>query len=592
MNEAPRIGGDEADGLARLKSLLFRGESDRLKSLEANVEALDERVGSAPRLEASTAEVLVEALRRAEVARHRELALAIAPVVVASIRNEIQNSRETMVETLYPITGQMVVAAVANAIREALASINERLDRATSLDRLRLRTRALLSGRPAGELALADQARPRLLRALFLERASGALIAAWRADGETENRGELIGGLLAALSGFARDALGESGGDLRTLEFGGRDIYVHTSPAHLIACETSAPLRAEQKQTLDRDCLDWLALYANAGSADDRTFGAFVDEAVARARPAKKPRKTGLPLKIVGALLLLVIAAYVARGALRSWRDHQLRGALAQAIEQRPALGAYPLTLSIDHGAGRAQIAGLAPSKQDADWLAAALAETSSGYAISTNVALVATDQSLEAASAKATADVAAIQGGLAALSSKLAALERDGAKADELASARAEQSGLAASVDALTGGLAAERDQLGALQARADTPRARLAALIDGVAVFFDRDRPLDQPGLGDRLDAIARLMSETGLSLRAVGYTDNLGSASGNQAISAARAESLAGMLFSRGVARDRVAIVGRSDADPIAAAVPGSRERNRRAVFEMIYDGEPPP
>jgi len=275
MNEAPRIVGDEADGLGKLKSLLFKGEADRLNALEASVSALDTRVGTLPRLEAATAEVLVEALRRAEVARHRELAQAIAPVVVASIRNEIENSRETMVETLYPITGQMVVAAVANAIREALASINEKLDRLTSTEHLKLRLRAALTGRSVAELALAGETRPRLVRALFLERASGALLASWRSDGEPENRGELIGGLLAALSGFARDALGEDGGDLRTLEFGGHDIYVHASPTHLIAAETSAPLRAEQKQSLDQDCLAWLARYARNPQISDSTFGAF-----------------------------------------------------------------------------------------------------------------------------------------------------------------------------------------------------------------------------------------------------------------------------------------------------------------------------
>ena len=159
MAEAPRGNDQAADGLGQLKSLLFQGESRRLETVERAVDFLDHRVGDARGLEKATAEIIVEALRDAEVARHRELADAIAPVVVAAIRNEIRNSREMMVEALYPLTGQMVAAAVRNAIREAVEALNRQLDALTSVDRWKLRLRSKITGRPVGELALAQSGR-------------------------------------------------------------------------------------------------------------------------------------------------------------------------------------------------------------------------------------------------------------------------------------------------------------------------------------------------------------------------------------------------------------------------------------------------
>jgi hypothetical protein len=85
---------DAPDDLTRLKTLLFREEQTRLSVIEGGVSRLDNRVGNADRLVKTTSEIIVEALRRAEVERHRELSGAIAPVVAASIRNEIRNSRD------------------------------------------------------------------------------------------------------------------------------------------------------------------------------------------------------------------------------------------------------------------------------------------------------------------------------------------------------------------------------------------------------------------------------------------------------------------------------------------------------------------
>ena len=123
----------------RLKQLLLRPETDRLEAMESKVEALDRRLGAPDRLEAATSEILVEAFRRAEIARHRELAGAVAPVVVAAIRSEIKNSKDMMVEALYPITGRLVAAAVANAFRDLVADLNERIDRTLSTRHWRLR---------------------------------------------------------------------------------------------------------------------------------------------------------------------------------------------------------------------------------------------------------------------------------------------------------------------------------------------------------------------------------------------------------------------------------------------------------------------
>ena len=95
--------------------MLFQPEATRLTSLEAG-DSLQRYVGNADRLPGRDRRHPGGALERAEVNPAR-LATTIAPVVVSAIRNEIKNSREQMIEALYPIVGRLVSAAVANAFR-------------------------------------------------------------------------------------------------------------------------------------------------------------------------------------------------------------------------------------------------------------------------------------------------------------------------------------------------------------------------------------------------------------------------------------------------------------------------------------------
>jgi outer membrane protein OmpA-like peptidoglycan-associated protein len=435
---------------------------------------------------------------------------------------------------------------------------------------------------------MAASTRPRLSRALFLERGSGTLLASWRADGQPEERGELIGGLIAALTGFAREALGEGGGDLRTLDFGGRDIHLRASPTHIIACEFTGPPRAEQKAELDRACFAWLDKFGRDNIATDEAFGAFFSGAAIDDAAGKTHRKPGWAFRIVAGALALALIGLIARSGLHAWRERALDAALRSTIAARPALGPYPLRIETDHGAGKVALIGLAPTAPDVDALVASLKGAASGYAIEPRVALLATSDELASTRER----IAALATSLNAARTSLQALTSTSARADTLAAVNARLDELARQKDALAAEIADVDTRAKALQERADAPRARLAGLIDGFAIYFEREQPLDRPDRDQRLDAIATLLKETGQSLRVVGFSDDTGGEARNQIISRQRATAVADLLAERGVQRERLSVIGRAATNPIADGGPDTRQRNRRVVLELPLDGETTP
>ena len=78
---------EPAPELGLLKKLLFRPEQAKIDALQSQCEAFAEKIGDEARFEQATAQVLAGALRKAEIAQHRDLSVAIAPLVVAAIRS-------------------------------------------------------------------------------------------------------------------------------------------------------------------------------------------------------------------------------------------------------------------------------------------------------------------------------------------------------------------------------------------------------------------------------------------------------------------------------------------------------------------------
>ena len=245
----------------RLKELLFDDEAQALHELARKVESIADidargreelkqrleevfaRAGTHERLTASVAEILDEALRRAEVSQHADLSRAIAPLVVTTIKSELRNSQDEMVEALYPITGRLVKSYVASAMKDLSDQMNRRLEQ----NALMLRLQSLTTGRSVGELALAGTQDFEIRELYLIRRGSGELVAHWP-DAPMSGREQTMSGVLAAINEFANEAFAADQSSLRHIDLGGEDVYLRGSPVYLLAarCSGTAPQSVEQ----------------------------------------------------------------------------------------------------------------------------------------------------------------------------------------------------------------------------------------------------------------------------------------------------------------------------------------------------------
>ncbi|CDX23650.1 hypothetical protein LCM4577_20415 [Mesorhizobium sp. LCM 4577] len=609
--------------IEQLRKLLFQTEAARLEALGADVLLLQQYIGSPERLETATADILVAALERAEVVRPRELANVIAPSVVSAIRSEIRNSRDLMVDALYPITGRLVSAAVANAFKELVARLEQRLNALTSTELWIGRIKSLATGRPISEFVLANASPPRVNRLLMIERGNGRLVADWKRDETSDERADLLSAMVAAILEFSVQALAGEG-NLQQLDFGGREIVLRASPRFILAAECIGPLRPIDNARINSLFFDTIESMDGGKDCDAATLASLATSIEADPAAEPKPRRGGK-------VALFVLAALVAAGLAwlasvywsRTMLERRTNDALQELAGKEPLLETFPLRLDFDHRNRSVSVSGIEPSQVRTAPLIDALAKAAAPYQVVGRIGVVPGMEQSAALRADIDAlrqSVTGLQAGIddnrraiAELQQSLVGLRKSAGETGEaLAGQRQSLAGLQARIDRTRGpsqeelqslaGLRAGIDEIRAAMAEeaktrnqqyeavrsiADSPAERLDRFMASTAIFFGtNDAFADDKQAEQQIQDLAGLLAGNDLRIRIVGHADDTGTESTNRVVARKRADQVVRKLVSLGIEPSRLFVVSRSSSVPISD-VPS--EGNRRVTFENVFQAE---
>ena len=388
----------------RLKELLFDSETKSLTHLEQQIQSLTqseaekraelgrridevfERAGTQERFLNSVAAVIDSALRKAEVERHGPLANAVAPLVVRTIKNEIRNSKDELVETLYPMTGRMVQAYVASAMKDLANDLNRRLDSNPFM----LRIRSLATGKSVAELALAESQKLKVEEIYLVRRGTGELIGRWPETSDEPGRDHVMSGILAAINDFSTAALSDQGSALRQIDVGERQLYLRASPLYLLAAKCAGTAPSEVEAILDDAFLAALEKIQQAGGDPDviaenpesgaRLLGsvsAQLEESVEEKQSEIAAERSGIsPLKILAWMIGLPLAAWLSWSFYADYRKDRAQAIASDVISNTPSVSGYPIRLDVGYLGQTVTVSGLVPSADARDTFVSRLRNT------------------------------------------------------------------------------------------------------------------------------------------------------------------------------------------------------------------------
>ncbi len=569
------------DSVIRLKELLFDKESRELNVLTQRLEEIATRAGTDARFRSSVAATLEGALRDAEVANHRQVSDALAPLVVRTVRTEVEANSDALPGKLYPHIGTMVRDYVRSAIRDLMEDINQRLEDGLTKNRLSLRIRSWTTGRSMAELALADSGRFEVDELHLIRRGSGELLAHWSRSApegvQPDGKDALFGGMLTAMTAFIEEVYEADKAGLRTIDFGGHTIYLRGSPLHLLAAKCRGHAGAGVQTLLDEEFLH--TLEAGGTTPDLAALAARLETGIAerQAKMRQQQRRSGMrPLRFLLWLLALALATFFGWQGYITYKTDTLQAAVDRVIAGTPALKGYPTRAEVARGGMRIDVSGLTPSGDIRSDLLKRLHDIAPAAVVTERISIVPGSESADLAM-----DAIRTRERIAGLEARLDAI------AAALGSMNAALDTMARSA-AVTSELQSIRNEIAALAPKPD-PRADLERWLQTHAIFFADDTAYSAPARTDAaLDALASLMGRTDVVVRIIGYTDERGTTDRNLPLALARADRVAADLVRRGIDASRLRTVGRTAVLDISQRS-GSSSPNRRVVFEPIFDGE---
>ncbi len=635
-------GGD----LEILRRLILEDDRKNVERLASQVWRVAGRVETDEALVQSVAEILPEAIKGASERDIKELSRQLSPIIVSGMRREFRNSRDEMVEALYPITGRLVMAAVRNAMAKLAEDINAQFETRLSPKAVWAQIRARATGRPLSDFLIASSLRPVVQRAFILEKQSGAIMRLWRADGETgdeQHNVQLVTGLLAALSNLTEEAYAASGGELRTIDLQGVQVVVSSSARHTLVLEFKGVLSTAEREQIDTSFRDSTTLLTQ--DDPDAAMQPLVELAQSfEAADGEESKVSVRKLLVASALALCVVLGLIGWSIWSDWSFNRAVSDLEAAVAADKALSGYPVLVTANASRDELIVSGAVPSGTNVDLATARLKAVADSVPLTVRLQAVATEmdrEALESALERTTARVGTslqqLDAGLKSLSTKsekqtttqAELARRNDQLIAELRSSLAElkkgldetrlenqkrAAGLKASIDAaakntelktavreLEGTVQSQdrqnRDALQAVTSKLDSylkeargPLARLEAFVAQRAIqFSSAEAYAEEMGAENTVKSLSSLISETAVSLRIVGHSDRLGTVEANARAGRVRAERVRSELVDLGVPLDRLQVVSRGAAERLSE-IDGESSPNRRVHFEIIYPAKP--
>ncbi len=560
---------DNLTSSEQLRRLLLQEEQERIDRLEA-------RLGDDDALKGSLVPIIAEVLRDAGVKDHQRLAGALAPVVVQSIKTEIHNSRDMMVDALYPITGRLVAAAVRNAFKDLVDQLNGRLDSTLSVDRWRAKVKATISGRSEAEVLLSEGAAFEIIDLLLINRYSGVLIAQAGLQPEEERTdSNLLGSILTAIMAFVRDAMSQSSEqDLRSLQVGDVRLHLQVSPSAILAIKTKGPPPARFETALNETFYAflsrWGGLLGDPDQIDSKSEIALSEDLEERfqslleARQSNFKGKSNKGLVLLGAIASLAIL-WIGWLFYGEWSRDRIEATARSVIDRQSELVGYPIEAQHRESDDMLVVSGLLPSQEAISILRDELERALPDTAFAMNVGALpdqADDQ-----------DVGVTEPELTERQDILRAEIFD--RLDhQVLSLSQKMSGIEQRLPTLS-----EKEHMS------------FRSWLERQSIKFVNDSDLDDADrANDVLNEVAQRFSglEPDVSLRIIGYGDDLGDERASSRVSQLRASLVANQLRELGVPSGRLQVVGRGKERRIDD-VDGPGSINRRVEFELTFQSE---
>lgn len=176
-------------------------------------------------------------------------------LVNEAIEEKLEESKEQILNLIYPVLGQMIRKFVGYQFQQLKDSIDERVQSTFSSKGILGQIKSRLFGIKSSDIVLSDLDIPVIEEIYVIERDSGLLIGSYSLN-ETMDR-DMIAGMLTAIKSFVEDAFQHEKQELDLIQYGNYKIWIQNFYQYYIAVAITGSLSAKEKDDLNEHLLEF-----------------------------------------------------------------------------------------------------------------------------------------------------------------------------------------------------------------------------------------------------------------------------------------------------------------------------------------------
>ena len=220
---------DENHKIDLLKNLLLNDDRIEIDLLKAKIKHLENLLESKEKLALKISPIVDDKLMEFT----DEIPNTLGPAITQSLKKEIENSKDQVVDALYPIIGKMIKKYIQKEFQLLSEKINTQIQQRFSFKNLFRKVKSKATGVNEGELIIKDVSETKIQEIFIIEKHSGILKANYSKTNTIDK--EVLSGMLTAIKSFVEDAFKTGNDNLESIEYGLYNIHIQNFNSYYIA---------------------------------------------------------------------------------------------------------------------------------------------------------------------------------------------------------------------------------------------------------------------------------------------------------------------------------------------------------------------
>ncbi len=265
------------DHFEELKKLLLSDEKEEALKIYKELEGLKRELRTRENIEDRVGPIIDDKL---EYLQDNFPAL-FGDTITETIKTQIRESQDEVVEALYPIMGKMIKKYIVREFEMLSEKVDKKLTSAFSWSRWKRRIRGWFGGVADKDMVMKDLIEPQMEEIFVIQQNSGILLGSYTRNNTLDQ--DMIASMLTAIKIFVGDAFEKGTQELEIVEYETYKVFIKNFKSFYIAVVITGTINAEFKNKLDDLVLSFAQkILRRIGSKDEElkenVFSGFLQD--------------------------------------------------------------------------------------------------------------------------------------------------------------------------------------------------------------------------------------------------------------------------------------------------------------------------